>query len=325
MIRTRLTERFELAHPVVSAPMARVAGGRLAAAVSGAGGLGLVGGGYGEADWLRQALSEAGNARVGTGFITWKLAQAGRQGEALLAEVLARKPAVLFLSFGAPGPFAAMAQAAGVPVMAQVQDLAQAQAALDAGAVALVAQGAEAGGHGARRGSFSLVAELADLLARRAPEVLLLAAGGIADGRGLAAALMLGADGVLCGTAFWAAEEALVPEGQRHAALEATGDATYRSHLWDVARGIDWPEGFDLRGMRTPFQDQWEDRLSALASDEGARAEWQAAAASGDTRVAGPIVGEAVGLVKQIRPAADILAQMVAEAETLLAGGWQRI
>ncbi|WP_337459434.1 nitronate monooxygenase [Oceanicola sp. S124] len=175
MIRTRLTERFGIDHPVVSAPMARVAGGRLAAAVSGAGGLGLIGGGYGEADWIRHELAEAGNARTGMGFISWKLAQAGAPGEALLAEVLARDPAVLFLSFGEMARFAAMAQDAGVPVMAQVQDLAQARAALSAGAVALVAQGSEAGGHGARRGTFSLVAELADLLAREAPEVLLLA------------------------------------------------------------------------------------------------------------------------------------------------------
>ncbi|PJE29769.1 nitronate monooxygenase [Pseudooceanicola antarcticus] len=324
MIRTRLTDRLGLAHPVVSAPMARVAGGRLAAAVSGAGGLGLIGGGYGDPDWLRHELAQAGNARVGTGFISWKLAEAGAQGEALLEEVLSRDPALLFLSFGELGRFARMAQAAGVPVMAQVQDLAQARAAVQAGAIALVAQGTEAGGHGASRATLPLVPEVADMLAREAPEVLLLAAGGIADGRGLAASLMLGADGVLCGTAFWAAEEALVPEGQRRAAMAASGDATCRSSLWDVARGIDWPDQWNLRGMRTDFQDGYEGRLEALAADETARAEWLDAAARGDAQIAGPIVGEAIGLLRQIRPAATILETMIAEAAALLGGGWQR-
>ncbi|MGI3165891.1 NAD(P)H-dependent flavin oxidoreductase [Pseudooceanicola sp. 200-1SW] len=324
MIETRVTQRFDLRHPVLLAPMAGVSGGALAAAVSGAGGLGLVGGGYADPTWVRREWAQAGNARRGLGFITWALAETGALGEALLDEILAEAPELLFLSFGDLAPFAAKARDAGVPVMAQVQSVEQARAALAAGAMALVAQGTEAGGHGARRATMTLVPELADLLAREAPEVLLFAAGGIADGRGLAAALMLGAEGVVCGTAFWAAAEALVPEGQHRAAMQAGGDATYRSKLWDVARQKNWPEGFDLRGMRNAFSDEWEGRLDALARDEAARARWLDAAATGEADIAGPIVGEGIGLIDRVRPAVEILEEMATQAEGLLAGGWRR-
>jgi nitronate monooxygenase len=97
-LSTRLTEQFDLDHPVISAPMARAAGGRLAAAVSDAGGMGLIGGGYGDANWLDEQFRAAGNASVGCGFITWSLE--GKGG--LLKQVLERRPRALMLSFGEP-------------------------------------------------------------------------------------------------------------------------------------------------------------------------------------------------------------------------------
>ncbi|WP_297771319.1 nitronate monooxygenase, partial [uncultured Roseovarius sp.] len=148
-MRTRLTDAFDLTHPIVSAPMAFAAGGRLAAAVTHAGGLGLIGGGYGNADWLDGAFAEAGNARVGCGFITWKMAE----NPDVLDQVLARDPAALCLSFGDPAPFSPRIHAAGVPLIAQVQTLRDAQRAADCGARVIVAQGSEAGGHGERRGT----------------------------------------------------------------------------------------------------------------------------------------------------------------------------
>uniref|UniRef100_UPI002FC6ED15 nitronate monooxygenase n=1 Tax=Bosea sp. (in: a-proteobacteria) TaxID=1871050 RepID=UPI002FC6ED15 len=203
---TRLTERFGIEHPILSAPMALAAGGALAAAVTRAGGLGLIGGGYGDGDWLRTQYAAAGNTRTGCGFITWSLAKQPQ----LLGEVLAHRPAALMLSFGDPAPFAGEIAAAGIPLICQCQSVAHVRAALAAGASVIVAQGTEAGGHGHARATLPFVPEVADLLARESPETLLLAAGGIADGRGLAAALMLGADGVLVGTRFWASREALV-------------------------------------------------------------------------------------------------------------------
>jgi nitronate monooxygenase len=198
-LATRLTERLGIEHPIVSAPMAFAGGGALAAAVTAAGGLGLIGGGYGNADWLAKELDAAGNRRVGCGFITWALAER----PALLDQVLERSPAAVMLSFGDPAPFAPAIRAADSLLICQVQNLAHLRAALAAGADIVVAQGSEAGGHGATRGTLTLVPEVADLLAAESPSTLLLAAGGIGDGRGLAAALMLGADGVLMGSRFW--------------------------------------------------------------------------------------------------------------------------
>ncbi len=246
MIRTRLTERFGLAHPVISAPMAFAAGGRLAAAVTRAGGLGLIGGGYGDPEWVAGEFAAAGNARVGCGFITWALAER----PAALEVALGHAPAALFLSFGDPAPFYPRIAEAGVPLIAQVQTLRDAAHAADTGAAVVVAQGSEAGGHGEKRATLTLVPEVADWLARRAPEVLLVAAGGIADGRGLAAALVLGADGVLVGSRLWASEEARVAEAMHAAALAASGDDTIRTDVMDVARGLDWPARYSCRVLQ---------------------------------------------------------------------------
>lgn len=204
-LTTRVTEFFGIEHPILLAPMAGISGGRLAAAVTAAGGLGLIGGGYGDADFLEREFALADRTRVGCGFITWSLA---RQPE-LLDFVLAQQPATVMLSFGELRPFADRIHAAGVPLIAQVQTLDHARQALDAGADILAAQGGEAGGHGMSvRSTFTLVPEVVDLVAERSPATLVLAAGGVADGRGLAAALALGADGVLVGTRFWAARGA---------------------------------------------------------------------------------------------------------------------
>ncbi|MEM8739970.1 MAG: nitronate monooxygenase [Pseudomonadota bacterium] len=321
MIETRLTRRFELEHPVILAPMAGVAGGALAAAVTRAGGLGLIGGGYCDSDWISAQFAAAGNVSVGCGFITWRLAGAPH----ILEQVLARKPRAVFLSFGEVEAFAAEIRAAGVALICQVQDRFSAQAAVEAGADVIVVQGGEAGGHGAGRATMTLVPEVADLLAGTAPDTPLVAAGGIADGRGLAAALMLGADGVVLGTRLWASAEALVPDGHMQAGLAATGDSTIRTRAVDVVRGLDWPAPYDIRVMHNTFTERWHDDLDGLrdaASREGPR--WQKAFAEGDPSVGNPIVGEGIGLIADCPPAGDILTTLVAEAEMLLQGGWQR-
>ncbi len=143
-MKTRLTEFFGIEHPIVSAPMALISGGKLAAAVTSAGGLGLIGGGYGDSAWLEREFGLADGARVGCGFITWSLARTPE----LLDETLQREPATVMLSFGELQPFAERIHAAGIPLMAQVQTLEHARRALDAGAEIVVAQGGEAGGHG---------------------------------------------------------------------------------------------------------------------------------------------------------------------------------
>lgn len=312
---TRLTRRLGLKLPILLAPMGGAAGGRLAAAVTNAGGLGLIGGGYGDAQWLDREFAAAGNTRIGGGFITWSLA---RDPE-LLDRMLSHAPAAVMLSFGDPTPFAPAIKSAGSTLICQVQTLAHTSQALEAGADIIVAQGSEAGGHGATRATLTLVPEVADLLARESPDTLLLAAGGIADGRTMAAALMLGADGVLLGTRLWAAEECLIHPNHQRAALSSNGDATLRVTTPDIARGYDWPAEFTGRVLRTPFIERWNGREAEhRAAAETLRPAYNAAVAEGRTADAGVFVGEAIGLMSTIEPAATIIDRLAAQAATLL-------
>lgn len=316
-LQTRLTEMLGIEHPIISAPMAFAGGGGLAAAVTTAGGLGLIGGGYGDPEWLQREFTEAGNTRVGCGFITWSLA---RQPE-LLQMALAHSPAALMLSFGEPAPFAPAVKAAGSKLICQVQNMEHARAAIDAGADIIVAQGAEAGGHGLSRSTLTLVPEVADYLEKAAPASALVAAGGIADGRGLAAALMLGADGALIGSRFWASAEALVHSAHQGAAIRADGDATIRTTVVDRVRKIDWPRPFTARVMKTRFVDEWHDRETEFADPvllEQQMTRYLTAMKDGDPENTGVWVGEATGLIHDVRPAAALLHDIVGAAEVLL-------
>ena len=315
---TALTRQLGIDFPIVSAPMAFAAGGKLASAVSAAGGLGLIGGGYGDADWLAEQFRAAGNARVGCGFITWSL----REKPYLLDQVLAHRPRAIFLSFGDPKPFVDPVKRAGSLVMCQVQTRRDAEHAIGCGADVIVAQGSEAGGHGERRSTFTLVPEVADLIAARSPDTLLCAAGGIADGRGLAAALMLGADGVVVGSRFWAAPEAEVSPRMHAAALVACGDDTIRSSVMDLARKLNWPQRYTARVLRNAFTERWhgrEDELLAVADAEAAQ--YRQAWLDGDPDGSNTFIGEVVGLINSIEPAGKVLQRMAGEAEDLLSGG----
>ena len=264
----------------------------------------------------RQQFKAAGNQAVGCGFITWSL----RKHPEVFDLVLARKPQAVFLSFDDPEPFASTARRAGVPVVCQVQTLKDAERAIACGATIVVAQGAEAGGHGERRATLTLVPEVADLIARTAPDTLLCAAGGIADGRGLAAALALGADGVLIGSRLWASSEANVGPRMHAAAVAATGDDTIRSSVMDIARKLDWPARFTARVLRNDFTDRWhghEDELIGVADAEAAK--YRKAWANDDPQGSNTFVGEAAGLIHAIEPAAAIIERIVAEAEARIA------
>jgi len=310
-LSNRLTRSLDVKHPIVSAPMAFAGGGALAAAVSRAGGLGLIGGGYGDPAWIEEQFAAAGKARVGIGFITWSL----RKSPSLLTDALKHRPAAVMLSFGDPRPFVDEIRGAGAKLICQCQNMEHVEDALDVRADVVVAQGAEAGGHGALRGTLSFVPEAADFLARHAPDTLLLAAGGIADGRGLAAALVLGADGVLVGTRLWAAKEALVKPGHHQAIVETKGDGTLRTRVADIARQIPWPRGFTARIRRNAFTDRWhgrEEQLEQNVAVEGPR--YRQAFAEGDPDNTAVWFGEAAGLIEAIEPAAVIVERMVSEA-----------
>lgn len=311
MISTKLTEKLRIKHPVIQAPMAFAAGGKLATAISAAGGLGLIGGAYGDEQWLSEQFELVETNSVGCGFITWSL----KLNPQLLDFVLERQPAALFLSFGDPAVFVDSIKAAGVTLICQVQTLRDAKHGVDIGADIIVAQGAEAGGHGEKRATFTLVPEIADYIANHAPETLLCAAGGIADGRGLAAALMLGADGVVVGSRFWAAQEALVHPELWQAAIEANGDETIRTGVVDIVRKLVWSERYNARVLKNDFTEKWHQNISGLKSAVNEEAlRWQNALAKGDASIANAFVGEVTGLIHEIEPAGAILDSMIEEA-----------
>jgi nitronate monooxygenase len=304
--------------------MALVTGGELAAAVSRAGGLGIVGGGYagtmglgGEPD-LEAELARAKVGKFGVGFITHALARV----PTVLTKALKYSPHCVFLSFGDPRPFAAEIRDAGAELICQVQFLSQIDAALEAGATAIVVQGTEAGGHGGNRSTLPFVPEAADYLKRRSPDTLLIAAGGIADGRGLAAALMLGADAVVVGTRLWASAEALTPKPHTNRAIGKTGDSTIRTRAPDALRGIPWPKEYSMRFLRNKLADEWVDReaeaLRAFGSLSGKYAE---ARAQNDLDTVAVVCGEVVGLLKDRPSAESVVKSMATQAAELLRNG----
>jgi nitronate monooxygenase len=315
-LRTKLTERLAIRHPILLGPMGNVSGGALAAAVSEAGGLGLIGLGYGDPEWLDREFAAAGNARVGCGFITWSLT---RRPE-LLGRALKHRPAAVMLSFGDPAPFAPAIKATGAALICQVQTLPQAIEAVRLGADVIVAQGTEAGGHGAERATLPFVPAVVDAIAGEGSDAVVVAAGGIADGRGIAAALMLGAEGALLGTRFYAAEESLAPPEARARVVAASADGTRRTTVFDIVRGYDWPSPYTGRALVNAFFERWhghEDDLTRTAESE--RARYAAAAAAKDFDTAVIFSGEAVDLIHSVEPAGAIVARLAAEAEAALA------
>ena len=311
MFVTPLTNQLGLAVPIISAPMAGIAGGALAAAVSRAGGLGLIGGGYGDRDWIEREFENAEGAPVGIGFITWSLA---REPD-LLSVALERNPRAVMLSFGDLRPFAARIGRAGIPIIAQVQTVADARIAASEGADVIVAQGTEAGGHGGVRSTMALVPAIVDAIA----PISVVAAGGIADGRGLAAALMLGASGVLCGTAFYATAESLAHRNAKNEAIIASGDQTVKSRVFDIVRGYDWPAPWTIRTLRNPFHDRWAGDFEGLRRTLADRQfEFSEARMRGETSTMPVIVGEAVDLVRRSEAAARVVERICAEA-------WERM
>lgn len=314
-----VTRLLGVRYPILLAPMDVVAGSRLTAAVSVAGGFGILGGGYGEKAWLERELRQlkerlsANPAPFGIGFITWSLA---KQPE-LLEIALRAQPRAVMLSFGDPKPFAESIKRTGSLLICQVQNEVLAEQALAAGADVLVAQGTEAGGHGADRSTIDIVPAIVDLAAGRVPVV---AAGGIADGRGFVAARALGAQGVLLGTRFYASVEADgADEAKRRICAARSGD-TIRSLIFDISRNNVWPAPFTGRCLINDQVRRWRGReMEMLQNVQAVAAEYSAAKADGNYDIAAVIAGEGVGLINDIPSAATIIERIVSEAREILA------
>jgi nitronate monooxygenase len=314
VIETALTRLLGIEHPILLAPMGSAAGGRLAAAVTNAGGLGMVGSGYADADTIRKELAEAGNARVGVGFITWAL----EKNPSALDVALDARPAAVMLSFGDPTPFAGRIKDAGCRIICQVQTLVQAREAAASGADIIIAQGRDAGGHsGTTRGTMGLVPAVADAVA----PIPVVAAGGIADGRGLAAARALGAAGISMGTRFTASRESLWDQSMKAAALAAGGDQTEQTRVFDVVRGAPWPAIYPGRALRNEFSARWHGREEALAADRPKQEDAYLATAPDDFATRVVWAGEGVDLVDDIPAAAEIIERIIAQAVATLQQG----
>lgn len=310
-LKTALCERLGIRFPVVLAPMGGVSGGRLAAAISRGGGLGLIGAAYADPDWIHGEFEQAQPETIGVGFITWYLAQHPEQLDAALEH----RPSAVMLSFGDAAPFAERIKARGIRLVMQVQTVAMAREAAELGADVIVAQGADGGGHGVRRGTFALLPAVADAVS----PTPVIAAGGIADGRGIAAALMLGASGVLIGTRFYASREALGHPAAKEALTRHSGDDTVRTGIFDTIRAIDWPPPYTGRALVNAFAQRWHGREDALAEAlETARLAYREADRAGDVDTAVVWASESIDLIASIEPAEALLHRLVADAEQRL-------
>ncbi len=313
-LRTALTEKFGIDHPVVLAPMGGVAGGALAAAVSEGGGLGVLGAGVGDLTWLATEceLARAGTRKPwGIGFLSWAI------DAAIVEAAIAQSPAAIMLSFGDPAPFTDAIRAAGIPIIVQVTDLAEARRALDVGADVVVAQGAEAGGHGGGRATLPFVPAVVDI----AGSVPVLAAGGIGDGRGLAAALVLGGAGAVIGTRFEATHEALITDDEAKVMVAAGAEDTTQGRALDVVRDSPWPAQYPARTLRNKVTDAWEGREAEI--DDATKAEYRDGVDRGDLDYLPIWAGEALDLITGQDSATALVGRIADEAELAIsrAGG----
>ena len=328
MIRTRVCDLLGIDVPILNAPMASAAGGELAAAVSAAGGLGFIGAMGHDAAWLRaqiRLVRERTDKPFGVGFISYRLPQLPE----LFGVAVDERVPVIAHSFADPAPYMAAARRAGVKVIAQVQNVPGALEAARAGVDAIVAQGAEAGGHTGFTAVLSLVP---DVVAAVAP-LPVIAAGGIAGGDTLAAAFMLGAEGAWLGTAFLASPESLYSEAKKRRILEISAADTVLTRVFDLAKGEPWPEHIAGRAARNAFVERWHGREDAIRTDRReAAAELAAVASAEDLATAAVWAGTGVGAVVDRASASEIVRRIAARAEeivrersqTLLAGAANR-
>jgi nitronate monooxygenase len=310
-VRTFLTEAWALRVPLIGAPMSPQAGGRLAAAISRAGGLGMIGAGSAVA--TERLLADADECRkaapglpFGIGLMSWAVAKRPE----LLAAAIEAKPFAISLSFGEIAPHAARVKSAGIELVSQVQDRASALAAEAAGATLIVAQGTEAGGHTGGVGTLPLLQVVLESVS--APVV---AAGGIASGRGLAAVLAAGAAGAWIGTPFLVSEEARNNDEQRARVLGANETDTVLTSLFDLGQRIPWPAQYRGRALKNAFSERWLGRESELAQDDQAQRELAEAVRAQSYETAQIYAGQTVGLLDRVEPAAAIVERITREAE----------
>ena len=313
MIATALTDLLGIMVPIINAPMTPQAGGRLARAVSEAGALGMVG--------IEETDTEEGIAEqlaimrdgppvpFGIGLVAWVI----EQRPELLDIAIGARPNLISISFGDPAPYVPRLHEAGILVASQVQSRHWAETAVKARVDVLVAQGTEAGGHTGSVGTLPLLQIVLEMTDR--PVV---AAGGIATGRGLAAVLAAGAAGAWIGTPFLLAEEARSSPRARDRILQSNETQTLYTSVYDRLQDKNWPEEFRARALRNAFGAEWTGREAALGAGTEARATFDRAKAAEDYDVAHIYAGQSVGLLDTVSSAATIVASIETQAQELL-------
>jgi len=315
MIRTPVCDLLHIDHPIALGGMGSVYAPELVAAVSSAGGLGAMGCHYLRPEQIRAgaaAIRERTNRPFGLNYLLFDVE------EDSFAAALELHPSVIAFAWARAEqdvkPYIARAHAGGCKVTFMVAAVAEALRAAEAGADVIIAQGTEGGGHVGWQTTLTLVPMVVDAVA----PIPVLAAGGIADGRGLAAAIALGADGALLGTRFLASQESSLHPKFKQAILESDGHDTLLSEIPDIAAGLVWP-GAMSRSRRNRFIERWVGREWALRQRRAeASAGLQAARKNGDAHEAVLSMGQDAGLIHEILPAAEIVSRIAAEAERIL-------
>src|ERR1700688_1109985 len=307
ILHTPVCDLLGIDVPIFQAGMARYTTPQLVAAVSNAGGLGIIGGLGRTPDELRSEIRqvrELTSRPFGVNHVLCQIDPAAFQ------VTLAQRVPVLSLAWGRSEDLTYQAHEAGMKVVHMVSTPEEAGLVASDGADVVVAQGTEGGGHVGTMSTLPLVPLVVDVVGG----VPVLAAGGIADGRGLAAVLMLGAQGALIGTRFLATAEARGRGHSKDAILNALGSQTMASKFFDDVLGYRWP-GALVRSIRNPLLDRWAQRQQgwALAAEQ-IRPSLEAAMAAGNFMLA----GESAGLIHDIVPAGELVQRIAREAESLL-------
>ena len=319
MHRTPFCELLGIEVPVLQAAIWPATSPELVAAVSEAGAVGTIAGIFGTADHLAEQIERV-RSLTNRPFVVNHVVP--NLDEGAFQATLDARPAAVSLALGHPGALVERVHAAGAKVIHQVHTVAQAREAAELGVDVVIAQGGEAGGQGmaAGVGTMALVPQVVDAVA----PIPVLAAGGIADGRGRAAALALGAAGVNMGTRFLASEEAGVHDSWKRLIVETDSEQVVRFETWSAIMPPRPRGAYDLvpRVIRTDFVDEWESRPGdATAEAERLRAEIMAAVRGGRTHELLPFTGQTAGMIADVQPAAKIVQDLVAEAERVVEFG----
>jgi len=306
-LQTPVCDLLGIQLPIFQAGMSSYTTPELVAAVSNAGGLGIIGALSRKPDDLREEIRKVRELTSRPFGVNHVISQVDEDAIEVTIEL---RVSVLSLAWGRAGDTVRRAHDAGMKVVHQINTPEEAGRVASDGADVIVAQGYEGGGHVGAMSTLPLVPQVVDVV----NGVPVLAAGGIADGRGLAAALMLGAQGALIGTRFLATPEAGGRGHSKDVILNALGSQTVASKFFDDVLGLRWP-GALLRSVRNPLLDRWAQRQQdwALAAEQ-IRPSLEAALAAGDFVIA----GESAGLIHDIVPAGELVARIAQEAEALL-------